>query len=58
MRSSAFVQTAFCQEGFQGEDEPEQAFKVQSREAIHTISCRVDDRSRGSRERSSMMSTT
>ena len=46
VRSSAFVQTAFCQEGFQGEDEPEQAFKVQSREAIHTISCRVDDRSR------------
>ena len=46
VRSSAFVQTAFCQEGFQGEDEPEQAFKVQSREAIHTISCRVDDRLR------------
>ena len=56
-RSSAFVQTMFCQEGFQGEEEPEQAFKVQSREAIHTISCRVDGRSRSSRVRSSMMWT-
>ena len=52
--SSASAQTRSRQEG---EDELEPAFKVQSREAIHTISCRVDGRWRSNRVRSSMMST-
>ena len=40
VRSSASVQTAFCQEGFQGEDEPEQAFQV-SPQAI-AAECQVE----------------
>ena len=40
MRSSAFVQTAFCQEGFQGE-EPERAFQV-SPQAIFAAPCQVE----------------
>ena len=42
----------------EGKEELEPAFKVQSRQAIHTISCRVDGRWRSSRMRSSMMWTT
>ena len=40
--SSAFVQTAFCQEGFQGEDEPERAFQVESPQAIIAVPCEVE----------------
>ena len=47
--SSASAQIRSRQEG---EDKLEPAFKVQSREAIHTISCRVDGRWRSNRVRS------
>ena len=55
--SSASAQIRSRQEDVEGQEELEPAFKVQFREAIHTISCRVDGRSRSSRERSSMMWT-
>ena len=42
--SSASAQIRSRQEEPAGEEELERAFKVQSREAIHTISCRVDGR--------------
>ena len=54
-RASAQIRSR--QEEPEAEDELEPAFKVQSGEAIHTISCRVDGRSRSSRVRSSMMWT-
>ena len=41
-RSSAFVQTAFCQEGFQGEEELEPALKVESPQAIVAAPCQVE----------------
>ena len=47
--SSASAQIRSRQEG---EDKLEPAFKVQSREAIHTVSCRVDGRWRSNRVRS------
>ena len=55
--SSASSQIGSRQEDPEGEDELEQAFKVQSREAIRAKSCRVDGRWRSSRMRSSMMWT-